>query len=183
MSIYVTNNNILSGLFGSMDRARTVVEGLREAGVPDEDISLLSSEVQYPESKYREIDGAFLENTDSAVETGSGAGAAVGGAGGFLVGLSTIAVPGAGALLVVGSVLLSTLAGISVGALTGGVVGLLVELGFSREEAEHFETSFGNGNVLVLAKAETAEQETIRAVMMRHYPINFGTKEKVQSAR
>ena len=182
MSIYVTENNILSALFGSMDRARTVVQGLREAGVPDEEISLLSSEVQYPEGKYREIDGAFLENTDSAVENGSGAGAAVGGAGGFLVGLSTIAVPGAGALLVVGSVLLSTLAGISVGALTGGTVGLLVKLGFTREEAEHFETGFDNGNVLVLAKAGTVAQETVREVMMRHYPINFQIKENVSSA-
>lgn len=183
MSIFVTKNNILSALFGSMKRARIVVEGLREAGVPDDEISLLSSQVQYPESKYREIDGAFMEGTDSAVEVGSEAGAAVGGAGGFLVGLSTIAIPGAGAVLIVGSVLLSTIAGLSVGAITGGAVGLLLELGFTREEAEHFETGLEHGNVLVLAKAQTVGSEAIRGVMMSHYPINFTAKEKVRSDR
>lgn len=70
----------------------------------------------------------------SEVAIGAGTGAALGGLGGFLVGLGALAIPGIGPVLAAGPIA-AALAGVGLGAAAGGVIGALTELGIPEDDA------------------------------------------------
>jgi hypothetical protein len=70
----------------------------------------------------------------SGVAQGAGLGAALGGLGGLVVGLTALSVPGVGPVLA-GGLLAAALTGAGVGAVTGGMVGALTEVGIPVELA------------------------------------------------
>jgi len=170
-------NSILTGLYPDMYTARRLVQDLRMGGVPDDQLSILSSGENYPESRYREIDGAYLDGHDTAIKDGAEAGAAAGGVGGFLLGLTTVTIPGMGPLLLVGSVLTSVVAGVSVGALTGGVIGLLVEFGLTEEEAKNFSEGLERGEVVVLARVSEEKEDAAARMFADHEPVQYRLKK------
>ncbi len=167
------STEILTAVFKDMPQARQVLEELRQAGVPDQDLALLSSGDYYPEETYRVIDGEYLEKDRDAVEDGAEVGAALGGTGGFLLGLSTVAIPGVGPLLVVGTTLCALIAGMSVGALAGGAAGVLMELGYSRDQAEKMSASLGEGEVLLLVKPGSLGRRPITRMLSAHEPVSL----------
>lgn len=180
MHIMNTTTDLLIGIYQDMNEARGVVDHLRRSGIPDTELAILSSGDYYPEKTYRVIDGAYLDRRDG-VESTTGAGAALGGAGGFLIGLGTVAIPGAGPLLVVGSILVSVIAGMSVGALTGGAIGILLELGYSREQAERMGKLLGEGQVLILVKASSHSKHEIRNILLLHSPVSVTIEEPTRA--
>ena len=182
MSILTTHKNLVSAIFKDLQNAREVVADLHRAGVPGREIVVLANEASHSTRNLAEVQGPFLEQEDSPVEDGAEVGAAIGGVGGFLAGFATITLPGAGPLLVLGSALITAIAGMSVGALAGGTIGLLVQLGFKEDVAEQIEERLESGQVLVAVQADTVEQQTVRDIMLRHHPNEIMDKQPFSTA-
>ena len=113
MSILTTQKNLVSAIFNDLRSAREVVADLHRAGVPGSEIVVLADEASHSTRNLAEVQGPFLEQEDSPVENGAEVGATIGGLGGFLAGFATITLPGAGPLLVLGTALVTAIAGIA----------------------------------------------------------------------
>jgi hypothetical protein len=182
MSILTTHKNLVSAVFNDLQSAQEVVRDLHRAGVPGGEIVVLADEASHSTRTLAEVQGPFLEQEDSPVEDGAEVGAAVGGVGGFLAGFATITLPGVGPLLILGTALITAIAGMSIGALAGGTIGLLIQLGFKKDIATQIEERLASGQVLVAAQAETVEKNTLRDIMLRHHPNEIMNKEPFATA-
>lgn len=153
----------LSGLFDTRADATQTIEDLVERGVPRSDISLLSNDSS----------GWYDEDSEeeAGAETGAGLGAVAGGAGGLLMGLGILAIPGIGELVAAGW-LLSTAAGAAAGAIIGGTAGGLVawlmDHGVDERDAHVFAEGLKRGGTLVTAHVPDELTVAAEAIFLKH---------------
>lgn len=153
----------LSGLFDTRADATQTIEDLVERGVPRSDISLLSNDSS----------GWYDEDSEeeAGAETGAGLGAVAGGAGGLLMGLGILAIPGIGELVAAGW-LLSTAAGAAAGAIIGGAAGGLVawlmDHGVDERDAHVFAEGLKRGGTLVTAHVPDELTVAAEAIFLKH---------------
>ncbi|MFZ5376119.1 MAG: low temperature-induced protein [Patescibacteria group bacterium] len=127
----------IAGIFTDKQDAKEVVQKLREKGY-GEDISVIAR-----------------DEKDSQVTSGVMTGGAVGGIVGLLAGLSSVAIPGVGSLLVAGPFMAAWgITGAALGALAGGLVGGLVDLGMTEESARRYQDRIIQGDVMVAVSLE-----------------------------
>src|SRR3954471_1627966 len=133
----------LSRLFPDAATARAVVDELKAAGLPEDDIGVIAPS----HALSQPMRNADMENAGDVIDRdrdghddrgqmvnkSAGIGAALGGAAGLLAGLSAFVVPGIGAVVAAGW-LASALAGAVAGGAAGGVVGALIEAGVSEND-------------------------------------------------
>src|SRR5438046_417723 len=79
---------VVAHSYDSYDQAARVVDALERAGVPRDDITLISGD------KSRTAATGTTKDTSSGAGTGATVGAAVGGGAGLLAGLGSLAIPG-----------------------------------------------------------------------------------------
>jgi hypothetical protein len=148
-----------TGLFDDYSDARAAVRALEARGIPSDDISIVSNNV----------DERQTGDTDAAegAGTGAGIGAAVGGVGGLLTGLGIMAIPGVGPVVAAGW-LAATAAGAAAGAVAGGaaggIIGAMTESGVPEEHAHVYAEGVRRGGTLVTARVEEnlyAEAEAV----------------------
>jgi hypothetical protein len=142
----------LSHLYPNSATAHLVVDDLMAAGLPEDDIGIISSTHTDP------MVNAGSENADDVVDRdGDGAddriegaekGATIGGAAGLLAGLGAMLVPGLGPVVAAGWVT-AALAGVVAGGVTGGVVGELVAAGISDNDAAEYAEGVRRGGTLI----------------------------------
>jgi hypothetical protein len=163
----------ISALYDTYDEARAAVAALENAGVPSEEISIVS----------HKTDGVDVEGQgDRAAEgagTGAGIGAVAGGAGGLLAGLGLMAIPGVGPVVAAGW-LAATAAGAAAGAVVGGaaggLVGAMVESGVSEAEANVYAEGVRRGGSVVTARVDDATLAEAQAVLDRSRPVDVGQR-------
>src|SRR6266853_3450948 len=132
------------GIARSEAQAITIVERLRAAGFPDNDISVLCPD------KAGTRDFAHEQHTKApeGAATGAGTGGVLGGALGWMVGIGALAIPGLGPFIAAGPIM-AALSGAAVGAAAGGLAGALVGLGIPEYEAKRYEGKIKEGNILI----------------------------------
>lgn len=141
------------GFFEHYQNAEHAINELVKRGFPKHEISIIvRNNAQPPET-----------NDDYTVAEGVGAGAlggtALGGLAGLLIGIGTLTIPGIGTVIAAGtltSVLSTTFAGAGVGAVAGGLIGVLVSLGIPESDAQMYAEGVGHGGVLVAVQTDTA---------------------------
>ena len=148
-----------TGLFDDYSDARAAVSALEARGIPSDDISIVSNNVD----ERRTGD----TNAAEGAGTGAGSGAAVGGVGGLLTGLGIMAIPGVGPVVAAGW-LAATAAGAAAGAVAGGaaggIIGAMTESGVPEEHAHVYAEGVRRGGTLVTARVEEnlyAEAEAV----------------------
>jgi uncharacterized membrane protein len=191
----------IAGTFEDRAAAQRAVEGLRAAGVPASDISMIvrgeetaaSSEHQdigvrggaattvsptrpnvEPGLAQRAVDDEVEPITAedySATEAGAATGGLIGAVSGFLVGLGTIALPGLGPIVAAGP-LAAALGGTAIGAATGGLIGALVDAGVPEEYASTYATHVQRGHVLLTARADAVSPKQVREIMAHSGALN-----------
>jgi hypothetical protein len=191
----------IAGTFEDRDSVRQAIEGLRAAGVPAADISMIvrdedaagssgpeesgvrggaatainpSRPAGEPVLAERVVDGevdAVPAGEYSATETGAAAGGAIGALSGFLVGLGIVALPGLGAIVAAGP-LAAALAGTAIGAATGGLTGALVDAGVPEEYAGTYAGHVERGHVLLMVRADAVSMKEIREIMVHSGALN-----------
>jgi hypothetical protein len=139
----------ITAFFDDYDDAVEAVSRLRQAGITDADISLVSGS-----EKHRSATRSNADD-DTASDAGKGAaiGGAIGGGAGLLAGLGMLAIPGLGPIVAAGW-LASTLAGLAAGAATGGLVDALVDAGVPEDHAHAYAEGIRRGGTMVSARVE-----------------------------
>lgn len=147
---------IISAVFDSHSEAEAAVRELRQAGVRDSALSVIARESEEG-GDYGDVD------TTEAKEKGEGAlkGALMGGGAGALLGIAALAIPGVGPLVAAGAIAASAVPGAAaigagVGAVAGGLTGLLKGHGVSDDDAGYYEGRIHEGGVFVSVDTEDA---------------------------
>lgn len=138
----------ITELFDNYSDAEAAVNELRAAGVPEDDVSIVSSNADG-------YHGDRDSNAGSAAGTGAGLGAAIGGTGGLLAGLGMIAIPGVGPVVAAGwlaATAAGAVAGAVAGGAAGGLVGALTDSGVPEEDAHVYAEGVRRGGTLVTAR-------------------------------
>jgi uncharacterized membrane protein len=160
------NNNLVSAVFDSHADAERAVTQLRGLGVRDDHLSLIAQH----EGKTTSHDGAGHEAKEKA--GGLIKGVIGGGAVGAILGIAALAIPGVGPLAAAGAIAASAVPegmaiGAGVGALTGGLSGLLKKHGVSDEDAHYYEQHVNKGGVFVSVDTSDAgvDAERVREIL------------------
>lgn len=151
----------ITGLFDTYNEAEAAVSNLEAAGIPSNDISIVSNNG----------DGRRKDDESNAAEgagTGAGIGAGIGGAGGLLTGLGLMAIPGVGPVVAAGW-LVATAAGAAAGAIVGGaaggIIGALTDSGVSERDAHVYAEGIRRGGTLVTARVDDARYDEAEAIL------------------
>jgi hypothetical protein len=143
------DQNALIGIYDSRQSAENAVHRLKTDGFSSSEISVLLPENGSSEKLTQE---SALKTQERAT-TGASTGLVIGGALGWLVGMSALVIPGVGPFIAAGP-LLAVLAGAGTGAAIGGIAGGLIGMGLPEEEANSYENSIRNGGILLSVHTE-----------------------------
>lgn len=163
---------ILSRLYQDGALARAVVDELKAAGLPEDDIGIIAP------SRNMRMENADLENAGDMIDRNgddlddrgqtinrsAGIGAVLGGTAGLIAGLSAIVLPGLGAVVAAGW-LVGALAGAVAGGAAGGVVGALIEAGISDNDAAGFAEGVRRGGTLVTIRVAGRDREFFEDIL------------------
>ncbi|WP_262176471.1 general stress protein [Saccharococcus sp. Marseille-Q5394] len=137
--------NHVIGIYENEQQVVEVVEDLLKKGYTTDEISVIAKNTkELPE---------IAEEVKPSIKDGAIAGAATGGAiglAGVIAGLSTILIPGFGAVLAAGPII-TTIGGAVIGANSGagGFKHALMEMGITDDEAERYSKDVEDGKILV----------------------------------
>ena len=137
--------NHVIGAYETEQQAAEVVKELKEKGYTTEEISVIAKNLNERSEITQEIKPSTIDGAIAGAATGGAIGIA-----GMIAGLSTILIPGVGAVLAAGPIL-TTIGGAVVGASSGagGLKPALMEIGVSEDEAERFSKTVEEGKILV----------------------------------
>lgn len=140
----------VTAMFDSYAHAANAVSRLKAAGIPDDDISIVSN--NSAERTRYETDRPGVEG-DAATGAGTGAaiGGMMGGGAGLLAGLGLLAIPGVGPVVAAGW-LAATLVGAGAGAAAGGLLGGLTGAGIGESDAHVYAEGVRRGGSLVTVR-------------------------------
>jgi hypothetical protein len=125
------------GLFDNFAQARDAVHALESAGISVNDISIVANKPPDVQSSIAFAPPAE-ETTGQTIRHDAVLGAEVGGVAGLIIALAGLAVPGFGWAVGAGW-LWAIIAGVGIGAISGGLVGGLTSVGVPKEEASYYE--------------------------------------------
>jgi hypothetical protein len=164
----MASEKVVLGIFDNYTDAAEAVDGLKNAGFLAEQISLLGRDT----ADLKPVVSHLTKSPDPLMSRFG----IIGAVGGFLVGLSTIAIPGVGALLVAGP-LIAAISGAAAGGAIGVVAGALVRFDVPETEARIYETHLTEGRILLAVHTQAAEQRfQAEEIMDRFGAIEIDTK-------
>lgn len=145
-----SQNQMLTGMFNDRESAERAYSSVRSRGYTDDEVNLMMSD--------QTRDSWFSDDTDNDTELGSkalegaGAGSAIGGTLGAIIGGiaaigTNVVLPGLG--LIVAGPLAAALAGAGAGGLTGGLVGALIGSGIPEDRAKLYDEGIRNGGLVM----------------------------------
>lgn len=151
-----SGNSTLIGIFRDRTQAQEAINELRRAGFRDDQIGVTTREGKIERASTDDDDG------DTYAAEGAAAGLAAGASVGALWGIGIVSglLPAIGPAIA-GGTLAAILSSAAAGAAATGLAGALVGLGFSREEAEFYETEFKAGRTIVTVRAGTRAAEAL----------------------
>ena len=158
----------VNGLFANRDHASDAVREIKLAGVPTDEISIVTNKVDGQPAQ-RTADDRTDDNgmTGTGTTDGAAIGGVLGGGAGLLAGLGALTIPGLGPVLGVGW-LVTTAIGAAVGASGGGLIGALVGAGVDNDDANVYVDRIRSGGTLVSARVPDEKVATVEAIMMKY---------------
>lgn len=150
----------------SLRQAEQIVDQLRNAGFPTEDISILlstsgdSADMAHPNKGGRLATSKSTKAAEGAA-TGGTLGGLIGGTLGLLAGIGSLAIPGMGPFIAAGPIL-AALAGSAVGGSIGLLTGSLVGLGIPEYEAVQYAEKLKNQNYALISVHTNSSEDVDR---------------------
>lgn len=169
----------ISRLYDRYEDAAAAVNALVDAGIADEDLSLIVSAVDD-----QLVPGARAVESEpgSGSGTGAGIGGVVGGGAGLLAGLGVIAIPGVGPVVAAGwlaTTAIGALAGAAAGAATGGIIDALTDSGVSERHANVYAEGIRRGGSLVTARVDNDRVGEAVEILDRHRPVDADARGEI----
>lgn len=139
----------------TQEQVENIVGQLRILGFSNDDISVLLPD------RTGTRDFAHEQHTKApeGAAAGGAAGMGIGAVLGWLAGIGTIAIPGAGPFIAAGPIM-AALGGAAVGGATGGILGMLAGMGIPEYEAKRYEGKLRAGNILVSVHTDDMEERS-----------------------
>lgn len=144
---------VVFGIFEERFKLENCVSSLKQEGFRNADVSVLMPD------KGDTMTFAHHKGTKApeGAAIGTGTGAVLGGALGWLVGIGAIAtIPALGPLVAAGPIM-SALAGLGVGGAVGGIGGALIGIGIPEYEAKRYEKYVKDGGILISVHVDDSE--------------------------
>jgi hypothetical protein len=141
------------GVVRQHSHAEQLVAGLRELGIPDRRISVLSPGT--PEAAVRSVPTTDAEQPGIGGAIGSVVGGAAGTAGGLAV--ASLALPGVGPVIAAGAIALGVLGAVAGGAL-GGQLDDVLSKGLPADELYVYRHALRTGRSIVIAMVDDEEE-------------------------
>ena len=159
----------ITRVYDSYGQAEKAVAKLKQAGIPDADISVVAN---------RAISDQYATGKDThATSSGAGMGAAIGGGAGLLAGLGLLAIPGLGPVVAVGW-LLATAVGAAGGALAGGIIGALVDAGVPEQDAHVYSETVRRGGTLLTVRTTSSNEAAAQAALDGYLPVDITARRR-----
>jgi hypothetical protein len=161
------------GVFSDRQHTEAALTALQKARFPMQQVSILAKDSSNHPDVLNQIKtrDAASEKAEAGSKTGAVAGTVLGGLGGLLIGISTIAVPGVGPFIAAGSLgtlLATTLAGSGIGAISGEIVGAFVGLGVPDQQATVYGDRLSQGSDLIMVEGSQAQLHRAEAILSTH---------------
>lgn len=146
-----TSSGVLTGMFKDREGAEKAYNSALSRGYTKDDVNVMMSDQTRDSWFGNDSDMADSELGSKALE-GAGAGSAIGGTLGAIIGGiaaigTSVLLPGVG--LIIAGPLAAALAGAGAGGLTGGLVGALIGSGIPEDRAKEYEEGVKNGGMVV----------------------------------
>ena len=142
--------------FDSVEPARAVIANLKQAGISEEQLSLIANS----QTEIEQVPGKYLDASKDFIPAAA-RGAAIGGATGVLAGLIAMAIPPLG-IAMGGAALVGFLAG---GAAVGAWSSALVGASVPDEVRRQFEDEIKAGRILLVVDSDGSNDAEILAVL------------------
>jgi len=157
------NEPVVVGIFPSRTEAERAIDDLKQAGFEKDDIGFAI--------RGSEPGGMITDSALTKDSSGAEKGIITGGlAGGIIGALAALTIPGAGPVLAAG-VLTTALGFGAAGMATGGILGAMMGLGVSEEEAKVYESEFYAGRAILTVHAGRRELEAA-SILRKHGATN-----------
>jgi len=165
--------NTIVALFDHYDEADQAVQALYDYGVDSNRISIVTSE-----------NDTIRRGTSAGPAAATGATA--GGLVGLIAGVSALLIPGIGPVIATGTIagalattLGMTAVGAGLGAATGGLLGVLVDQGYPRKDAEFYAEGVKRGGVLVSVQTTDSQpHEQINDILRDAGAVDIETRRQ-----
>jgi len=141
------------GIFDSKINLEQSVSALKISGFRNSDISILMPQGEHNQN----IGHTKHTKSPEAASIGTGAGIALGGALGWLVGIGTVTINPLLAPFLAAGPIMSALAGAGLGGTVGGLSGALIGAGFPEYEAKKYESYVNEGGMLLAVHVDDNE--------------------------
>lgn len=156
----------VAGFFHTRSEGEAAQAALLAGGFGEDRVSFVAGDTRGHETPalgpIKDVDGPTELTKD----------AFLGSAIGLAVGMIAVFIPGIGPLIAAGPIG-GAIAGLSVGAGAGGIVGLLKDHGVSHEEAEFYAEGVRRGGALITVQYSNDDDEKrAREIMQRHGAVN-----------
>lgn len=162
------DNTVIVGVFYERAQADQAMWDLQKAGFHDVGFIVRDDmTTQSLPARAEKDQGTGEHNHRIAID--AAAGGIVGGVVGAVVALL---ISGIGSVIA-GGIITTTLGGAVLGAATGGLIGVLRDLGVSEEAAQRYEAEVRSGRTIVIVQADERPLEAFH-ILERHQPINRG---------
>ncbi|MGV3615034.1 MAG: hypothetical protein ACO1SV_06840 [Fimbriimonas sp.] len=165
--------NIVSAVFDTQAQAEQALQRLRASGIADNHVSIVAqhaNDLTTGHAEVRDLDDH--DNKASGMAKGALAGAGVG----ALFGLAALAIPGVGPFITAGALAEALgvtggaiASGAIVGGAAGGLSGLLMDYGVSKDDAAYYEQRLHQGGVFMAVDVTGMPQneQVVRSVLQQ----------------
>lgn len=160
------------GLFDDRSEAQRCIDRLTASDFDKGDISVLANKdvADFRDADTRTVNDSEGSNAAKGAAAGAVTGGVLGGAGGLLLGLGALAIPGIGPIVAAGPIaagLTGAGIGAGTGAAAGGIIGALQKAGVPEEEAHLYAEGIRRGGFLVSVTTDDQEDvPEIQQIMM-----------------
>ncbi|HET7037874.1 MAG TPA: hypothetical protein VFI42_19530 [Thermomicrobiaceae bacterium] len=162
----VTDHSVVVGVFDTVAQAERATSDLAEAGFPENELGFMVK-------GEGTAGGGALAPGDTHMTEGAAIGAAAGGLGGALAGAALAGViPGIGPILSAG-ILTAAALGAFTGAASTGLLGAVIGLGFSEDQARFIEAELRAGHAIVTVRTGDEDQQARAEAIMRRDGARF----------
>ncbi|MEG3845209.1 hypothetical protein [Microcoleus sp. herbarium14] len=158
----LTKQRQVLGTFSSREEAGEALDCLVFAGFPLARVFLLGQGSQERENSLNLPSDSFgsIAGTATGLKKGMFLGNLLGGATGLMLGMGLLALPGVGQVVLSGAIGFTLLSG-GICTAAGGLMGALIGLGLTSEQAKAYQQQISQGSVLLIV--EGSGQEVDRA--------------------